>query len=212
VSREYLVRFLKDQKWRKKTTFYIPIARNIFWFFYAFYIFSFLVNVNTVLALVTIVFLIAIFWKSIVNLIYGIIYKIQKGNVYGSQITINEFTGLIISLKNTKMEIESEDGKIFQFPYITLFNQKVSIPSIGKSKVISIKYDVKDQLSDSEIFNIKKQILCCPYVINPSSLSVEMFNNNQKKILLIKLLVLNTIYVESLKAHVDVIFNTLKVD
>lgn len=212
ISREYLVKFLRDQKWKKKLTFYIPIARNIFWVFYAFYIFSFLVNVNTVLAIVTLGFLMAIFWKSIINLIYGIIYKIQKGNVYGSQITINEFTGLIISLKNTKMEIESEDGKVFQFPYISLFNQKVSIPTIGKSKFVAIKYNLKKQLSDEDIFNIKKQILCCPYVINPSGLSVEIINKEQKKILSIKLLVLNTLYVQSLNNHLDKICESLIVD
>tara|TARA_B110000196_G_C20644543_1_gene430088 strand:- start:226 stop:558 length:333 start_codon:yes stop_codon:yes gene_type:complete len=110
------------------------------------------------------------------------------------------------------MEIKSEDGKVFQFPYVILFNQKVSIPTIGKSKVVSIKYDVKKQLSDEDIFNIKRQILCCPYVINPASLSVELFNNQQKKILSIKLLILNSIYIQSLKQHVDDICENLKVD
>jgi len=116
VSREYLVKFLRDIKWRKRFTFYIPIARNIFWFFYAFYIFSYLINVNVILAGITFIFLMLIFWKSIINLIYGVVYKIQNGYVFGSQITINEFSGIIVSLKNTKMEVETEAGKIFQFP------------------------------------------------------------------------------------------------
>ena len=203
LSREYLVKFLRDIKWRKRLTFYIPIARNIFWFFYAFYIFSYLLNVNVILAGITFVFLMLIFWKSIINLIYGIVYKIQNGNVYGSQITINEFSGLIVSLKNTKMEVESEAGKIFQFPYVSLFAQKVSIPTIGKSMLINLKYELKNHLSEQDVFNLKKQILCSPYVINPSALSVEVYNLELKKMLSIKLLVLNSKYIDSLKSHVD---------
>ena len=155
------------------------------------------------MAAITFVFLMLIFWKSIINLIYGIVYKIQNGNVYGSQITINEFSGLIVSLKNTKMEVESEAGKIFQFPYVSLFTQKVSIPTIGKSMLINLKYELKNHLSEQDVFNLKKQILCSPYVINPSALSVEVYNLELKKMLSIKLLVLNSKYIDSLKSHVD---------
>ena len=203
VSREYLVKFLRDIKWRKRFTFYIPIARNIFWFFYAFYIFSYLINVNVILAGITFIFLMLIFWKSIINLIYGVVYKIQNGYVFGSQITINEFSGIIVSLKNTKMEVETEAGKIFQFPYVSLFAQKVSIPTVGKSLLVNFKYELENQLSEQDLFNLKKQILCSPYVINPSALSVEVYNSELKKMPSIKLLVLNSKYIDSLKSHVD---------
>ena len=101
------------------------------------------------------------------------------------------------------MEVESEAGKIFQFPYVSLFTQKVSIPTIGKSMLINLKYELKNHLSEQDVFNLKKQILCSPYVINPSALSVEVYNLELKKMLSIKLLVLNSKYIDSLKSHVD---------
>ena len=57
-----------------------------------------------VLALVTLVFLVLIFWKVIRDLIFGVIYKIQKGNVCGLKITIGEVSGVVVSMKNTKVE------------------------------------------------------------------------------------------------------------
>ena len=137
VSREYLVRLVQNQLIKKRLIFYIPIARNVFWFFYSIYIFSLLIEVNLIFALVTLIFLLLVFWTSIKNLIYGVLYKIQKGDVYGFNITIDDQSGVIVALKNTKIEIENDQGKLFQYPYISLFTQKVSIPDNGKTQLLS---------------------------------------------------------------------------
>ena len=127
VSREYLVRLVQNQLIKKRLIFYIPIARNVFWFFYSIYIFSLLIEVNLIFGLVTLIFLLLVFWTSIKNLIYGVLYKIQKGDVYGFNITIDDQSGVIVALKNTKIEIENDQGKLFQYPYISLFEVKLPL-------------------------------------------------------------------------------------
>ena len=210
VSREYLVRLVQNQLIKKRLIFYIPIARNVFWFFYSIYIFSLLIEVNLIFALVTLIFLLLVFWTSIKNLIYGVLYKIQKGDVYGFNITIDDQSGVIVALKNTKIEIENDQGRLFQYPYISLFTQKVSIPDNGKTQLLSFRFDAIDNLLDLDLTDLKRKLMCCPYVVQSGRLRIEIINENQKDVLFISLMVYNTKYSSVVRAYVDRLVNPTK--
>ena len=202
-SRVYLVNLIKGQSLRKRFLFYVPIARNLFWIFYSFYFFSFLLGVNMLLSLVTLVFLVLIFWRVLKDLIFGVIYKIQKGNVNGLKITIDQVSGVVVAMKNTKIEVKDENDEVFQFSYSLLSSNKISIPNSNQTKILSLNYVLEKALSKKELVDLKKKLLCIPYIIAPNRMNVQVINSGDNYLLVVKVFLPNVRYVTSVKKNID---------
>ena len=208
-TRLYLVKLVKPLPLQKRFLFYIPIVRNLFWIFYSFYVFSFLLSINSTFALVVLIFLVLIFWRLIKDLVFGLIYKIQKGNVIGHNISIDKISGVIVALKNTKIEVRSENDEVFQFSYSLLSLQKISIPNINKSKVLSLNYNLDKIPTNDQLKDFRRNLFSIPYIVAPDRSNIQIIDSNNKILLIVKVFLPSERYIELVQKNIDELSNSL---
>ena len=208
-TRLYLVKLVKPLPLQKRFLFYIPIFRNLFWIFYSFYVFSFLLSINSTFALVVLIFLVLIFWRSIKDLVFGLIYKIQKGNVIGHNISIDKISGVIVALKNTKIEVKSDNDEVFQFSYSLLSLHKISIPNINKSKVLSLNYNLDEIPTNDQLKDFRRNLFSIPYIVAPNQSTIQIIDSNKKILLIVKVFLPSERYLEVVQKNIDELSNSL---
>ncbi len=172
----YLTRWIKDDYWYHQIMFYNPVLRNIIWILYSCYIIYLVIEINQFFGLLIALFILVLMWTSIKNLFYGIIYKIQTGNVIGQQVNLKEHSGKISALRNTKVDLELDNGQIIQYPYHVFFKDVTSSPEYGNLKKVSVLLDMK--IKEIDLKQIERSILSNPYVVAPEKLVIEIIDDN----------------------------------
>ncbi len=172
----YLTRWIKDDYWYHQIMFYNPVLRNIIWILYSCYIIYLVIEINQFFGLLIALFILVLMWTSIKNLFYGIIYKIQTGNVIGQQVNLKEYSGKISALRNTKVDLELDNGQIIQYPYHVFFKDVTSSPEYGNLKKVSVLLDM--EIKEIDLKQIERSILSNPYVVAPEKLVIEIIDDN----------------------------------
>ncbi len=178
---EYFLRLIKNDKIYYQLAFYIPLLRNIVWIFYIGYLFSLLLNSHLIFGLVVLVSFLIFKWNYLKSFFYGIIFKVQKGNVIGQYIKFKDKKGMIHDLKNTRMDIELSNGDVLQYPYYLLINEPISMPVLGKLNKVSLLLDVNTDKKEEYLLDIKKQILLNPYIVSPNKMRLDFIEDKNGK-------------------------------
>jgi len=178
---EYLLRLVKNDGLYYQLSFYIPQIRNIVWVFYISYLFLILIDYQLIFGSIVLICFLIIKWKYLKSFFYGMIFKIQKGNVVGQYIKLKDKSGMIHDLKNSRMDLELSNGDILQYPYHLLINEPISLPVLGKLNKISILIDVETEDKTAYLLNVKKQILLNPYVVSPNKVRLDFIEDKKGK-------------------------------
>lgn len=181
-----VIRMIKRESLNEWLSFYVPLIRNIIWaLFLVKVVFTFGTYQPLLVLFITSVSL-ALTWSILRDLVLGTIFRFQKGNIEGQEVRLNEFSGQVTKMGETKLSIVLKNGEVVLLPYQKLFTEVLIIPLTNKQiKAVSIILPI---VAFKNIESIKKQIkaivLASPWVVIKNGVIIELFNdeNNERKI------------------------------
>ena len=124
---------------------------------------------------ITFIFLMLIFWKSIINLIYGVVYKIQNGNV--SDINFKHIfeqlynQGAYFVMKNTN-KLQSEN-----FQEMKISNTD---PEFVEEEIIKKHLQQQDLFDKEKEFELTKQLIS---TLNTTKKEGEKVSDYNKRVI-----------------------------
>ncbi|MFT6783774.1 MAG: hypothetical protein ACJA1A_003715 [Saprospiraceae bacterium] len=197
VVNKIILPFVKNEKWHDRLSFYAPVLRNIL---FGLIILQTVVIIGSKYPLVSIGLLagmIAMTWGFSKEVVQGTIFKLQRGNIVGQRIKLKEYSGKVVNMNDTKLELESEQGEVIQIPYSDIANSVEVKPSSARYlKSCSVKF----QLNNENHITFQKKVLdrigSIPYVItsiqpkfeviqtegNQTELKVVVYTNSEEYI------------------------------
>jgi|GEM_PF-2878842 len=183
-----LVRLIKRERLQDWLSFYTPIIRNVVWIIFAVRIIYLLGKFQPLLVLAIAGIVIALLWSVLRDFVQGTLFRLQKGDIVGQQIKVENYKGKVIQMGETKLSIELKNGEIVQIPYHKLFTNVIIKPIANrdfKKQTIVVPFTS----SATSFNNIKrlltKRLLAYPWVVIKNGVNVELFTEpetNEQKI------------------------------
>ena len=128
----YIIRLIKNKRNKSMAGIYIPIGINMVWIAFFLYSIYELALINPIISMFISGLILIATWNNVKDFVQGIIFKLQQGNIIGQRIKIDDFSGEVIKLRNTKIDLQLENGEIVQYPYSKLSNQVIGISTSVK--------------------------------------------------------------------------------
>ncbi len=210
---KYVIRWIKNDRIHDALEFYIPVMRNTVWVLFIIDLLYEVILLNYqsswvkgIMACGMFGIIIAFVWGIIRDFIQGIIFKFQKGNIIGQRIKLDDFSGEIVQMKNTKLDIQLENGEIIQYPYSKLTSKVVTKPTIARhlkscSFSISVPYGTHLEKTKEQI---TRYMLNIPWVISGMKMKIEVIDQNLEEInLKIIVYTIDEKYISKIKQEVD---------
>nr|MDA3853029.1 mechanosensitive ion channel [Bacteroidales bacterium] len=123
-------------------------------------------------------------WNYVKDFVQGTIFKIQKGNIVDQSIKIETFSGVIVTMGNTKIDIQLDNGEILQYPYSKLSTQIIRTATnvkYFKNCIFNISVPLP-----VEIDKLKQQILVhlldSPWVVSTMRIKIEIVGQESEMI------------------------------
>lgn len=117
----------------------------------------------------------------ILNLFYGIVFKIKNTFNIGDQIAINEISGEITELRSFALVLKNHEDDVVYIPYSKLKDEiLVKQHSQGKIQSMTITMEMEAEEIKILLANGKKWLSTCPWVIGREGINVK--KNSEKSI------------------------------
>jgi len=180
----YIIRWIKNKRNQSMAGIYIPIGINIVWIAFFLYSIYELALINLIISIFISGILLIATWSNIKDFIQGIVFRLQEGNITGQRIKIENFSGEVIKLRNTKIDLQIENGEIVQYPYSKLSNQVIGIStSVKHYKYCTFSVSVPLAEGIEETKNkITTQLLNIPWIVSTMKIETEIINQDSEKI------------------------------
>ncbi len=186
VTFQYVViRMIKNHKWKDWLTFYVPLIRNVVLVLFTAKVVYSLGKYNPLLILFIVGVVFASTWPIIRDFVQGTIFCLQKGNIVGQEIKMDEIKGLIIKLGKTKLNVEQKNGEVVQIPYNQVFTSVVAKPITDKevkSEMIIIPLPNNSKL-DQLKNDLRVKLLSFPWMVIKNGVSIDFFQEKETKMI-----------------------------
>lgn len=180
IVRRFVLPFIKHQRWHDRILFYLPVVRNVFLVLLVMEIIVVLGQESPLLIVSVLAAVMVTLWGYITNALLGTFFKLQRGNLKGQGIKVNEFSGKVIDMKNTKIELETEKGEIIQVPYSKIVNNVEIRPSAAKhlrSSTVMVEVEEKAfKRLQKEVLNVVGGM---PYVVDSVLPKIEVVDQQK---------------------------------
>ncbi len=195
----------KSTKSHKKVMFYSNLGSEIVWTLVALHIFYILALIDYWLVLwgVGLLFLGRQFAQ---NFLSGIFFRLERGDLQGSSISIDGKEGIIIDYKLTKLCLKMVNGNCVYIPYEELYRKGFTRQvKTERAEVQSIKLYLNDKqrITEEDINLLRKRILLNPYIAVNEKLHLVKGEENGKKWLQITYVLANPERAESVKEELE---------
>jgi len=180
----YIIKFIKNERKQSSMRLHVPIVINMIWIIFFLYSIYELTLINPIVSMFISGLIIIITWNNVKDFVQGTIFKMQQGNLIGQRIKVDDFSGEVIKMRNTKIDLQLENGEIVQYPYSELSKQVIGISTTVKhfkhcTLSITAPYT-------KEIETLKKQIvihvLNIPWIVSTMSIKTEFVVQDSEKI------------------------------
>lgn len=177
VIGRFVLPFVKSVRWHDRIQFYLPVFRNFALVLLVIEMIMVLGEASPLLVVSVLVVVVATLWGYVTNALLGVFFKLQRGDLKGQGIRFDEYSGKVLEMKNTKMEIETEKGEILQVPYSKIVNNVEIRPSAAKHlKSCTVVVSVKEKAFKSlqkEVLNVVGRL---PYVVDSVLPKIEVID------------------------------------
>ncbi len=172
----YLIRFIGNERRQTSLRMYVPLIINLIWIVFAIYSIYQLALINPVVSLFIVLLILVLTWNFVKDFVQGTLFKLQKGNLVGQRIKVEDFAGEVISMRNTKVELQLESGEIIQYPYSKLTTQVIGISTgVKYFKYFSVTLAVP---YTRDIEKVKRQLgvhlLNIPWIVSTRAIKTEI--------------------------------------
>jgi hypothetical protein len=178
-----LIPFIKNDLWHERLKFYLPAIRNLALFLL---ILEVVINLGVISPFLTLGIatgLLFVSWGYSKELFQGTVFKFQRGNIAGQRLKVKEFSGKIISLNNTKLELETEKGEILQIPYSQIVGDVEVKPTSAKYlRACVLIFKISQQNYAGFEQDIRKAISKIPFVVDSVKPKFEIINQSSQEV------------------------------
>lgn len=181
---KYIIRWIKNKRKQSMAGIYIPIGIDIIWIVFFLYSIYELASINLIISMFISGLVLLASWSNIKDFIQGIIFRLQEGNITGQRIKIGDFSGEVITLRNTKIDLQVENGEIVQYPYSKLSNQIIGISTSVKHFkycTFSVSVPLADGIEETKN-QIVTQILNIPWIVSTMKIETEIIDLDSEKV------------------------------
>jgi hypothetical protein len=183
LLRKVLIPFVKNDLWHDRLEFYLPPCRNVVLFLLILEVVIGLGVLSPFLTLGVATGLLFMSWGYSKELFQGTVFKFQRGNIAGQRLKIKDFSGRIVSLNNTKLELETEKGEILQIPYSQIVGDVEIKPTSAKylrACVLILKTPQVDYVKFEN--GIRTLVSRIPYVVDSVKPKFEIINQTSDEV------------------------------
>lgn len=177
---KFVLPFIKNQRWHDHVQFYLPVFRNVLMTLLSIEMIIVLGSTSPLLVIAVLCVVVVTLWGYVANALLGVFFKLQRGNLKGQGIKFDEYSGKVIDMKNTKMEVETEKGEILQVPYYKIVNNVEIRPSAAKHlKSCSVVINVQEKgfkMLQKDVLNIVGNL---PYVVDSVLPKIEVIDQDK---------------------------------
>jgi small-conductance mechanosensitive channel len=177
-------KWIKKEQQQALFSLYIPITFNLIWTIYALFSIYQLILINPVFALFVSVLAVVVTFNYVKDFVQGTLFRIQKGNLVGQRIKIDDFSGEVIKMNTTHLDVQLDNGEIAQYPYGRITHQVMAISTDSK-EYIYCTFNVRVPFTN-EVDNAKKmlhaQILSIPWIISTMQLKTELIHQDPEQL------------------------------
>jgi len=182
----YVIRWAKDERKQKYIKEYVPLAINILWILLIVYFIYKLTLANPIVSIAITGLVLLLTWHNVNDFVQGTIFKLQKGNIVDQRIKIGAFSGVIVKMGSTKMDIQLDNGETLQYPYSKLSAQVVRTTTNVKHFkncifTVAVPFTSEtEQLKNRAFVNL----LNSPWVVSSMPIKIEMIEQDTAQLIL----------------------------
>lgn len=183
VIQHIVIRMIKNERLHDWLAFYIPLIRNIVWTLFVLRMVSILGKYQPIFTLFIVGVMVALTWSVLRDFIQGTIFRLQKGDIVGQQIQLENYKGTVLKTGETKMSIELKNGEIVQLPYNKLFTDVIIKPISNrqiKTQTLILPIS-RNKAIDAVKTELIKKIVAYPWVVIKNGIVVDFFNDDQQE-------------------------------
>jgi len=178
------------RKWAKKEaqqsllSVYLPITINFIWIFFFLYSIYELALINPVLSIFITSIVLFTTWNYINDFVQGTLFKVRKGNLVGQLIKLNDYSGEVVKMKNTRLHLQLENGQIVEYPYSKLSNAIIAISTNVenyKNSSLSISVPFTNEIEETKI-QLRIQLFNIPWIATNKNIKIETVHKDSGKI------------------------------
>lgn len=184
IINRYILRWIKNKRNQSKAGIYIPIGINIVWIAFFLYTIYELALINLIISIFISGLILIATWSNIKDFIQGIVFRLQEGNITGQRIKIDDFSGKVIKMRNTRIDIQVENGEIVQYPYSKLANQVIGISNSVKHYkycTFSVSVPLAEGIEDTNN-QIVTKLYNIPWIVSTMKIETEIIDHDSEKI------------------------------
>ncbi|MBL4705374.1 MAG: mechanosensitive ion channel [Flavobacteriales bacterium] len=160
---EFVIKLIRNRKARSSAKRYFPIITSSTWLVFIIYIGYLLIAPQPIIGGAVLAILLIAFWRFVVDSVSGLVFRIQDNYRIGQRVQLKNAIGVIVHLRTTMVELESDDGESSMIPYSEFANQTIRKPSIQEQlKQFSIELNPESVVSIKEL---NLAMLRCPWII-----------------------------------------------
>lgn len=176
----FVLPFVRNQRWHDRIWFYLPVARNISLLLLVIEVVIVLGQKAPLVVLGVLAVFITTLWGYVSNTLLGTFFKLQRGELKGQGIRLGEYSGKVIAMKNTKMEIETEKGEILQVPYSKIVNNIEIKPSAAKHlKSCTVLLEIEEKGFKKLQKEVLNMVGSLPYVVDSVLPKIEVVDQQR---------------------------------
>jgi len=177
-------------KWVKKEaqesllSVYVPITINFVWIFFILYCIYLLAIINPLVSVFISSLVLLATWNYVKDFVQGTIFKVQKGNLVGQLINVNDFSGKVVKMKNTRIYLQIENGEIIEYPYSKLSDTIIAISSnVEDYKKCTLNISVPITKEIEEIKRqLRLQLFNIPWIVSNQEIKIDIISQDLETI------------------------------
>ncbi len=197
-----LLKVIRNERLHDFVKFYNPLLQNVAWVLFAMNVVFDFSKINPVVSLAVLGVMLALGWQSIRDFVQGTVFRFQKGDITGQRLKVKNYSGVVVKMHNTKIELRAKNGEIMQIPYSRIISEVTTKPAATKhlktgNLVVALPVESNVEEAKSKL---KEQLLNIPWVVSSKGVHIELLKpKNGKQQFKVVFSTLNAEYVERVR-------------
>lgn len=181
---KYLLGLLKNDFTQKQVPFYFPIFVNVIWLLFLLYLLSFLLYSYFIVSFLCLLLLLLLAWRAVRNWLYGIVFRLYRGNLTGVYVGVEDKVGVISNWGVFQFCVKLENGQFAYIPYEKVFSTillhaKVKTTEYNQKQLsLTVKGNFKPEVLEKQI---RKKMLSNPWVLDCKNITFSEIDEQENR-------------------------------
>lgn len=194
--KKLLFRLMQGKKSHKRTTFYFPIVQHSIWVLFAAYGAFYFAKLNPLVTVIIVSAILFLGRRFLQNFVVGILFRLEKQDLRGTTLLVEEEEGVIVSYGLTTVCLKSNNGNWRYIPYEKLYKEifvrTVKVAQVDDIQTLKVDFEKDANLPQSLLEDIRRKVLLNPYVAAGEKVQVTKGKDENQQWILVNYTLLNS--------------------